>query len=114
MGSRLSNWSARVASRLIRFSSNPPYIEASDPHLGQGDLRFEPATALASGADGLDAIREIVADAPRHLNPGGWLLIEHGWNQGPAVRGLLEQAGYAGVFTAPDLEGRDRVSGGHR
>ncbi len=94
--------------------SNPPYIEASDPHLGQGDLRFEPATALASGADGLDAIREIVADAPRHLNPGGWLLMEHGWNQGPAVRGLLEQAGYAGVFTAPDLEGRDRVSGGHR
>lgn len=94
--------------------SNPPYIEAADPHLAQGDLRFEPLTALASGADGLDAIREIVAQAPRHLEPGGWLLMEHGWDQGPAVRGLLERAGYAEVFTAPDLEGRDRVSGGRR
>lgn len=94
--------------------SNPPYIEAGDPHLEQGDLRFEPAAALASGADGLDAIREIVAAAPGHLGPGGWLLMEHGWNQGAAVRGLLERAGYAEVFTAPDLEGRDRVSGGRR
>ncbi|WNL47097.1 peptide chain release factor N(5)-glutamine methyltransferase [Dyella sp. BiH032] len=94
--------------------SNPPYIEAADPHLAQGDLRFEPAAALASGEDGLNAIREIVASAPDHLKPGGWLLMEHGWSQGPAVRGLLERAGYAEVFTAPDLEGRDRVSGGRR
>lgn len=94
--------------------SNPPYIEAADPHLDQGDLRFEPATALASGGDGLDAIREIVASAPAHLERGGWLLLEHGWNQGAAVRALLEQAGYAEVFTAPDLERRDRVSGGRR
>lgn len=94
--------------------SNPPYIEAADPHLAQGDLRFEPATALASGMDGLDAIREIAATAPAHLEPGGWLLLEHGWNQGAPVRALLGQAGYAEVFTATDLEGRDRVSGGRR
>ncbi len=100
--------------RFDLIVSNPPYIEAADPHLAQGDLRFEPATALASGADGLDAIREIVAGAPNHLEPGGWLLMEHGWNQGAPVRALLERAGYSEVFTDPDLEGRDRVSGGRR
>lgn len=92
--------------------SNPPYIEADDPHLGQGDLRFEPSSALASGDDGLDDIRRIVADARMHLKPGGWLLMEHGWNQGDAVRALLQAAGYDEVFTAQDLEQRDRVSGG--
>lgn len=92
--------------------SNPPYIEADDPHLGQGDLRFEPAGALASGADGLDAIRQIVTAAPAHLQPGSWLLMEHGWDQGPSVRALLTAAGYVEVETARDLEGRDRVSGG--
>ncbi|SFR88731.1 release factor glutamine methyltransferase [Dyella sp. OK004] len=92
--------------------SNPPYIEADDPHLGQGDLRFEPAGALASGADGLDAIRQIVAAAPAHLQPDGWLLMEHGWDQGPPVRALLAAAGYVDVETVRDLEGRDRVSGG--
>lgn len=94
--------------------SNPPYIEVADPHLAQGDLRFEPAAALASGFDGLDAIREIAATAPAHLAPGGWLLLEHGWSQGAPVRALLDQAGYTEVFTATDLEGRDRVSGGRR
>ena len=92
--------------------SNPPYIEADDPHLGQGDLRFEPRSALASGADGLDDIRRIVGDARGHLKPGGWLLMEHGWNQGDGVRALLQAAGYGEVFTAQDLERRDRVSGG--
>ncbi len=96
------------------IASNPPYIEADDPHLGQGDLRFEPASALASGDDGLDDIRRIVGDAVTHLKPDGWLLMEHGWNQGAAVRALLEQAGYREVFTAQDLEQRDRVSGGRR
>ncbi|AHX12173.1 SAM-dependent methyltransferase [Dyella jiangningensis] len=91
--------------------SNPPYIEADDPHLGQGDLRFEPMSALASGADGLDDIRRIVTDARTHVKPGGWLLIEHGWNQGATVRALLEQGGYHDVFTAQDLEQRDRVTG---
>jgi release factor glutamine methyltransferase len=91
--------------------SNPPYIEAGDAHLARGDLRFEPPTALASGNDGLDDIRRIVASAREHLLPGGWLLFEHGWNQGDAARALLDQAGYTDVFTAQDLEQRDRVSG---
>jgi len=107
------DWLAPLAGqRLDLIVSNPPYIESDDPHLGQGDLRFEPVTALAAGADGLDDIRRIVLDARNHLQPGGWLLFEHGWNQGEAVRGLLRDAGYAEVFTAPDLERRDRVSGG--
>jgi release factor glutamine methyltransferase len=107
------DWLAPLAGRRFELIvSNPPYIEAADPHLGQGDLRFEPAGALAAGADGLDDIRRIVRDARKHLQPGGWLLFEHGWNQGDAARQLLREAGYAEVFTARDLELRDRVSGG--
>lgn len=98
-------------ARFELIVSNPPYIEADDAHLVRGDLRFEPATALASGRDGLDDIRRIVATARAHLAPGGWLLFEHGWNQGDAARALLRQAGYDDVFTAQDLEQRDRVSG---
>lgn len=94
--------------------SNPPYIETGDPHLLRGDLRFEPASALASGADGLDAIRAIVQGSPDVLVDAGWLLVEHGWNQGEAVRRLLTRAGFLEVFTARDLECRDRVSGGRR
>lgn len=100
--------------RFDLIVSNPPYIEAADPHLAQGDLRFEPAAALASGSDGLDDIRRIVNDARDHLEPAGWLLFEHGWNQGDAARRLLLGAGYVEVFTASDLELRDRVSGGRR
>ncbi|MBD8872280.1 peptide chain release factor N(5)-glutamine methyltransferase [Rhodanobacter sp. DHB23] len=107
------DWLAPLAGeRFALVVSNPPYIEAADPHLAQGDLRFEPASALASGLDGLDDIRRIVAAARAHLEPGGWLLFEHGWNQGDAARALLDAAGYAEVFTARDLEARDRVSGG--
>ena len=91
--------------------SNPPYIAENDPHLREGDLRYEPRAALASGADGLDAIRIIVRDVRAHLRAGGWLLFEHGFQQGAAVRALLEQHGYAEVFTARDLENRERVSG---
>lgn len=109
------SWCAALSAGCFdMLVSNPPYIEAADSHLERGDLRFEPSTALASGADGLDAIREIVRDARRHLVDGGWLLMEHGWNQAVAVRRLLEQAGYLGVFTERDIEGRDRVSGGHK
>ena len=109
------DWLAPLAGqRFDLIASNPPYIEAADPHLAQGDLRFEPASALASGHDGLDDIRRIVRDSPNHLAPGGWLLFEHGWNQGPAVRALLHETGYAEVFTGQDLEGRERVSGGRR
>ncbi|HEX7325008.1 MAG TPA: peptide chain release factor N(5)-glutamine methyltransferase [Rhodanobacteraceae bacterium] len=92
--------------------ANPPYIAAGDPHLHTGDLRFEPRSALVSGVDGLDAIRVIVRDARAHLHPGGWVLVEHGWEQGAAARGLLTAGGYRDVFTARDLEQRERVSGG--
>lgn len=90
--------------------SNPPYIADGDPHLDKGDLRFEPTMALSCGPDGLDAIRKIVGSASAHLDTGGWLLLEHGWDQGEAVRGLLNVAGCIDVETARDLEGRDRVS----
>lgn len=92
--------------------SNPPYIAEDDPHLARGDLRFEPRAALASGADGLDAIRGILAGALARLRPGAWLLLEHGFEQGEAVRSLLEAAGFSSVETFRDLESRDRVSGG--
>jgi len=98
--------------RFDLIASNPPYIASNDPHLQQGDLRHEPATALASGIDGLDDIRHIVAAAGAHLLPGGWLLIEHGWDQGAAIRALFEQAGFAQVHTERDLEQRDRVTRG--
>lgn len=112
---RLGNWYAPVhGERFALIASNPPYIASGDPHLDEGDLRFEPASALASGPDGLDAIREIVAGATAHLQPGGWLMMEHGWDQGPAVRALLTLAGFADVATEPDLEGRDRVTLGRR
>jgi release factor glutamine methyltransferase len=101
-----------VSQHFDLIVSNPPYIESADPHLTQGDLRYEPASALASGGDGLDDIRRIVRDALTHLHPDGWLLLEHGWNQAAAVRALLAEAGYAEVFTAQDLELRDRISGG--
>jgi release factor glutamine methyltransferase len=90
--------------------SNPPYIAAADPHLAQGDLRFEPPHALASGADGLDAIREIVSGAPPRLAAGGWLLLEHGHDQGAAVRALLERAGWREIATHRDAGERERVS----
>ena len=92
--------------------SNPPYIAEGDPHLHEGDLRFEPSAALASGVDGLDAIRVIVRDAYLHLCVGGWLLFENGFEQGAAVRALLAAHRYAEVFTTRDIEDRERVSGG--
>lgn len=105
------SWFAPVAGeRFAMIVSNPPYLADDDPHRHEGDLRFEPPMALTSGADGLDAIREIVAQAPAHLDAGGWLLVEHGWQQGEAVRAIFEAAGFAGVATMRDLEGRDRVT----
>ncbi len=90
--------------------SNPPYICADDPHLSRGDVRFEPITALASGADGLDDIRLIIKQALTYLEGEGWLLLEHGWDQGEAVRKLLIDHGFKQVESLPDLEGRERVS----
>jgi release factor glutamine methyltransferase len=108
---RQGDWFAPLAGeRFDLVASNPPYIALGDPHLGEGDLRFEPPAALSSGADGLDAIREIARGAPAHLVAGGWLLVEHGWEQGPPVRALFEAAGLADVATHIDLEQRDRVT----
>ncbi|MDG2526356.1 peptide chain release factor N(5)-glutamine methyltransferase [Stenotrophomonas sp. HITSZ_GD] len=103
-------WAPLAGERFDLVASNPPYIAAADPHLAQGDLRFEPATALAAGADGLDDIRQIVQGAPAHLQPGGWLLLEHGWDQGEAVAALLAACGLEAVQTVQDLEARDRVT----
>lgn len=100
------------AERFDLIVANPPYVAAGDPHLAA--LAFEPARALVSGVDGLDAIREIVREAPAHLRAGGALLIEHGAAQGVMVRRLLEQAGLEGVRSWPDLAGIPRVSGGKR
>ena len=101
------DWFAPVAGeRFDAVLSNPPYIEAGDAHLRAGDLRFEPLSALASGVDGLDAIRRIIADAPDHLLPGGWLLLEHGPRQCQAVRVLLSDRGLVDVTTERDLEAR--------
>jgi release factor glutamine methyltransferase len=100
------------AERFDLILSNPPYVAQDDPHLLQGDLRFEPKLALTSGADGLVALRAIIAEAPDRLQAGGWLLLEHGHEQGEAVRALLVSRGFRGVFTEPDLARHPRVSGG--
>lgn len=110
---RQGDWWAPLAGETFDLiASNPPYIAEDDPHLARGDLRFEPRAALAAGPEGLDAIRAIVQGAPAHLRPGGWLLLEHGRDQGAAVRALMLQAGLDEVATARDLEGRERVSRG--
>jgi release factor glutamine methyltransferase len=108
-----SNWYAALGQRRFHLIiSNPPYVAAGDPHLHQGDLRFEPSSALVSGTDGLDDIRRIVAGAQAHLEPGGWLLLEHGYDQAAQVRESLRNAGLSEVFSALDLAGIERVSGG--
>jgi release factor glutamine methyltransferase len=94
--------------------ANPPYIVAGDPHLAQGDLRFEPLGALTDHADGLAALRRIIREAPPHLAGGGWLLLEHGYDQAQAVRELLAQAGFGEVQSWQDLAGIERASGGKR
>lgn len=106
-----SDWFSGLPNRYFDLIvSNPPYIAEGDPHLKQGDLRFEPHHALASGTDGLDAIRQIVHDAPVHLVKHGWLLIEHGYDQGEVVRRLFSAAGFTGIQTMRDLENRERVT----
>lgn len=106
-----SNWFAALPERkLDLIVSNPPYIEDNDPHLQQGDLRFEPLSALASGADGLQDIRQIIAQAPAYLNDGGWLMLEHGYNQAPAVQKLLNAHGFQDIQTIKDLGDNPRVT----
>jgi release factor glutamine methyltransferase len=94
------------------IASNPPYIAAGDAHLAQGDLRFEPVGALTDHADGLSALRIIIEGSPRHLMAGGWLLLEHGYDQAAAVRTLLADGGFSDVRSWQDLAGIERVSGG--
>lgn len=107
------NWfDALPAQRFDVIVANPPYVAAGDPHLQQGDLRFEPVTALTDRADGLTAIRHIVASAPDWLMPGGTLLLEHGYDQADAVAALLKAAGFATLEQHRDLAGIVRVSGG--
>ncbi len=102
--------SSSKAPRFAMIVSNPPYIDGADPHLDEGDVRFEPRSALVADEQGLADIRLIVAGAPAHLLPGGWLLLEHGWQQGAAVRQLLLQQGYLQVETVRDYGDNERVT----
>ncbi|MDB5799162.1 MAG: hemK [Rhodocyclales bacterium] len=107
------NWFEPVSGeRFDLIVSNPPYIAADDIHLGQGDVRFEPLSALVAGSDGLDDIRHIAKLSPAHLQPGAWLLLEHGYDQADTVRALLSAAGFVEVQSWRDLAGIQRVSGG--
>ncbi|WP_457435806.1 peptide chain release factor N(5)-glutamine methyltransferase [Pseudomonas sp. TE3786] len=108
---RQSHWFSAVAGqRFTLIVSNPPYICAGDKHLSEGDVRFEPASALVAGADGLDDIRLIIEQAPEHLVAGGWLLLEHGFDQAAAVRELLAARGFTEVDSRRDLGGHERIS----
>lgn len=109
---RDGSWFAPLsdAPRFAMIVSNPPYIDGTDPHLHEGDVRFEPRSALVAEEQGLADIRLIVTQAPAHLVPGGWLLLEHGWDQGEAVRQLLLQQGYVQVETVRDYGDNERVT----
>ena len=106
-----SDWFGALQNeKFDMIVSNPPYIAQGDAHLSQGDLRFEPIAALASGADGLDDIKRIITNAPKHLNPHGWLMLEHGYNQAAHVAALLINAGFSEIETIKDLGGNNRVT----
>ena len=109
---RTGSWyDAVTARRFDMIVSNPPYVARGDPHLSQGDVRFEPSRALTDGSrDGLDSIRSIVAGASDHLAAGGWLLLEHGYDQADAVLALLEASGFGEIASLPDLAGIPRVA----
>jgi len=107
------SWFSPLTGRhFYLILSNPPYIPQDDVHLAQGDVRFEPRSALVSGADGLDDIRELVRSAPEYLLPGGWLALEHGHDQAPQVRVMLQMAGFEQVDSRCDLNGHERISFG--
>ena len=112
---RQGSWCDALPPQLFDLIvSNPPYIDAADAHLTQGDLRFEPRSALVAADDGLADIRTLCSQAPQRLKPGGWLLLEHGWTQGPTVAAILQSSGLEAVRTLKDLNGNDRVSLGRR
>ena len=104
------SWFEPLTGRFDLIVSNPPYIDPADPHLSQGDVRFEPDSALTADEQGMADIRHIAERAPQYLQPGGWLMFEHGYDQGPASVALLQQLGYQGVATMQDYGNRDRVT----
>jgi len=108
-----ADWYAGVPSGpWDLIASNPPYIDAIDPHLREGDLRFEPVAALSPGVDGQAALRTIIAGARERLSPGGWLVVEHGHDQSDAVRSLFRDAGFSDITALRDLAGIPRVAAG--
>ncbi len=110
-----SNWFSALSGQCFQIiASNPPYIAEGDPHLQASVLAHEPRSALLSGADGLQDLRQIIADAPAYLLPGGWLIVEHGWQQAAAIRVLLESAGWSSVASHADLAGHQRVTEAQR
>jgi len=105
------NWCDAIADRsLDALISNPPYIAEQDPHLDEGDVRFEPRSALAAGVDGLDELRRLAADATRALKPAGLILLEHGFEQAKSVRNILKEHDFITVGSARDLAGHERAS----
>ena len=107
-----SSWFDTVSGRFALIASNPPYIDANDPHLNEGDVRFEPHSALVAPAEGIASLDEIIRRAPAYLEAGGWLLLEHGWQQADAVQKLLNTAGFSAVMTHKDYGNNDRVTVG--
>ncbi|WP_449122026.1 peptide chain release factor N(5)-glutamine methyltransferase [Pseudomonas viridiflava] len=108
-----SHWFSALEGRQFDLIiSNPPYISEADPHLSMGDVRFEPGSALTAGPDGLDDLRTIISEAPAYLSPGGCLLLEHGYDQGPAVRELLIRHGFERIQTRRDLGEHERITFG--
>lgn len=105
----VGSWTQPLSGKFDLIVSNPPYVAQNDPHLTQGDCRFEPLLALTPGGDGLSALRQIATDAFGFLTKGGWLLLEHGHDQGEAVRFFMQSAGYIDISTARDLAGIERV-----
>jgi len=109
------SWFAALEGQTFgMIVSNPPYIDAEDPHLGEGDVRFEPLSALVAPDEGLADLAHIIREGKRFLLPGGWMLLEHGWKQGEAVRALYQKAGYDEVETCRDYGGNERLTVGRR
>ncbi|WP_145573219.1 peptide chain release factor N(5)-glutamine methyltransferase [Yersinia alsatica] len=105
-----SSWFESVSGLFTLIVSNPPYIDANDPHLNQGDVRYEPHSALVAPAEGLADLAEIIRQSPAYLEAGGWLMLEHGWQQAGAVQKLLKNAGFSAVMTHKDYGNNDRVT----
>lgn len=104
------SWFEPVSGRFALIASNPPYIDANDPHLNEGDVRYEPHSVLVAAAEGMADLAAIVSQAPGYLEPGGWLMLEHGWQQANAVQERLKNSGFSAVMTCKDYGNNDRVT----